>query len=291
MNPFELAGPQFLLFYLVFGFVLIGSVVVLRRSFELDSGMKVQVTDPYAIAFLRGGAAEAMRLASTGLIDRRLLAMDEEEKLKVSDRAAPKLVSDPLESAILEHFRTKNDIKSMFTAAAVQEQCARIKAGLEERGLMPNGMAKVRNILICFAAIAILWFTALIKIDMALTRHHPFGFLIILVIVFTIVMLVLMGYKRTVRGEHFVVDMKNLFEPLRKRSANLVARNSNTDALLMGAVFGVTALPEGPYPYVKKLFQKPDSSSSGCGSSSSSSCGSSSCGGGGCGGGCGGCGS
>jgi len=108
--------------------------------------------------------------------------------------------------------------------------------------------------------------------------------------VFSIVTLVISFPKRTVRGEHFLRDMQRLFKPLRERAKGSDFYANTSELMLLGSVFGIVALPEQNYPYVKTLFAKADAGSgSSCGSSSS--CSSSSSCGGGCGGGCGGCGS
>jgi hypothetical protein len=70
VNPLDLSGPEFLLFYLVMGAFLLIAVAVLRRFGEPDSLLAVSLNDPYQIAYLRGGANEVLRLATVGLIDR-----------------------------------------------------------------------------------------------------------------------------------------------------------------------------------------------------------------------------
>ena len=70
MNPFDLAGPEFLVFYLILGGSLLAMLFLLRRFGEPDASVSVQLTDPYEIAYVRGRANEVMRLATVGLIDR-----------------------------------------------------------------------------------------------------------------------------------------------------------------------------------------------------------------------------
>ena len=55
MNPFELPGPQFLVFYAALGVALAIALVLVRRAYEPDASVAVQLTDPYEIACLRGG--------------------------------------------------------------------------------------------------------------------------------------------------------------------------------------------------------------------------------------------
>ena len=58
MNPFDLPGPEFLFFYLVFGIVILVAVVLIRRGGE-TAGNTPRLTDPYMIAYLRAGEDEA----------------------------------------------------------------------------------------------------------------------------------------------------------------------------------------------------------------------------------------
>lgn len=47
MNPFDLAGPQFLQFYLCFAAAVILALFALRRTRESSDATKVNLTDPY----------------------------------------------------------------------------------------------------------------------------------------------------------------------------------------------------------------------------------------------------
>jgi hypothetical protein len=64
VNPFYLSGPQFLLFYIVFAGVVIAGVVFWRRRAELSASTpRIDLSDPYLIAYLRGGEKEVERVA------------------------------------------------------------------------------------------------------------------------------------------------------------------------------------------------------------------------------------
>ena len=73
MNPFDLYGPQFLAFYAALTVATMIVVVVLRRRRELARWSSVELTDPYLIAYLRGGKNEVIRTAIISLVDRGLL--------------------------------------------------------------------------------------------------------------------------------------------------------------------------------------------------------------------------
>ena len=88
MFPFSLAGPPFLLFFVVFAAVCI---VVARRSLRAaEDGLrpKLALDDPYRIAYLRAGPHEALRVAAVSLYDRGLLQVDGERLVAASDGSA-----------------------------------------------------------------------------------------------------------------------------------------------------------------------------------------------------------
>src|SRR5215510_2336538 len=101
MNPFDLRGPEFLLFYAVLSVVVIGLLTLVRRRFELREGQRVKLTDPYLIAHLRGGPQEAIRVATVSLIDRGLIESQTGGRLSLKDASAEGLVQHPVEKAVV----------------------------------------------------------------------------------------------------------------------------------------------------------------------------------------------
>jgi len=55
MSPFDLRGPEFLLFYAILGVLVSGVLYTSRRRIDPPGEVKVDMSDPYLIAFLRGG--------------------------------------------------------------------------------------------------------------------------------------------------------------------------------------------------------------------------------------------
>ena len=55
MFPYNLNGPEFLLFYLILSIVVIGTMIYLQRNSESGGAPKADLSDPYLIAYLRGG--------------------------------------------------------------------------------------------------------------------------------------------------------------------------------------------------------------------------------------------
>src|SRR5262245_10580229 len=108
MFPFDLPGPQFLVFYALFALAVILTLNIGRRLHEAGPAPQIDTTDPYLFACLRGGPAEVARVATLGLIDRG--------QLVISDRRvkwAPHTRIDPrrprTEQAVLRHFEHEDD--------------------------------------------------------------------------------------------------------------------------------------------------------------------------------------
>jgi uncharacterized protein (TIGR04222 family) len=287
MNPFELPGPLFLIFFALMGTVLLAGLLWVRRSWEPDPTIPVHLTDPYEIACLRGGTTEVLRLATTGLIDRGLLEVDGQQ-LKVANQDMAKMIRHPVERAILDNFWTGNDVTSLFARESLRHEGEKYETLLQQRGLIADKDARIQQLLTSVGSIGVLWVTAITKVELAIERGYSYGFLVVLAIGFSIASLALSIVRKTRRGEHFLKDMEGLFTPLRNRAGTFVPKSNTDEAVLLAAVFGTVALPSGTYPYVKQLFAQADQAAgggSGCGSSCGSGCG------GGCAGGCGGCGS
>ncbi|MBZ5600858.1 MAG: TIGR04222 domain-containing membrane protein [Acidobacteriia bacterium] len=284
MNPFDLYGPEFLVFYFALGVALLAGLWYLRRNAGPDPSMPVHLTDPYQIAYLRGGANEVLRLATIGLIDRGLLTASG-TKVRIADASLAARVAHPVERPILEHFRNEAEATSVFSNSTLKSACEPYAAPLIGLGLIPDAATKTRVLMYAVGVAAVLVLVTIVKVQIALARGRSnTQFLILLTIFFVVAALISGVLRRTRRGEAFLGDMRTLLGSLKDRSAAFVPRANTDEVLLLSAVFGVAALPAAAYPYAKTLYPKADSS---CGSSS---CGSS-CGGGGCGGGCGGCGS
>src|SRR6185503_19282142 len=62
VNPFDLTGPEFLIFYLGLAAVVIGVQFLWRRQSESRNALKIDLADPYLIASLRGGDNEVIRV-------------------------------------------------------------------------------------------------------------------------------------------------------------------------------------------------------------------------------------
>jgi len=261
VNPFDLRGPEFLLFYIILCAVVFLALFLIRRAIESDSPPKVDVGDPCLIAYLRGGEKETLQVALVSLIDRGLLVLTGTQ-IKRADNAAPSAVRRPIEKALMETYA---------------------KPGTRARWL-------------CFTlAFFLLGLVGASKIYIALERGRTnVQFLIILMVVAFVIAAKVSFPRLTARGTAMLKDVQTLYAGLKDRAASLRPGGATIEPMMLAAAFGVGALAGEGFAYTATLFPRPRRSSGGSSwgdsGSGGSSCGSS-CGGGGCGGGCGGCGS
>src|ERR1700687_5193637 len=73
MSPFDLRGPEFLVFYIALGLVMFLVLYVARQWAEPTDAVRIDLSSPYLISYLRGGKNELLRVATISLIHRGLL--------------------------------------------------------------------------------------------------------------------------------------------------------------------------------------------------------------------------
>jgi uncharacterized protein (TIGR04222 family) len=323
MNPFELRGPEFLLFYFCFGLAVIIAIVVLRRRAESGDAPRIDLGDPYLIAYLRGGEDEALRLAVISLVDRGVLAMDG-KFIRRADHVTSGMVKYPIEYEALRKFDATGEEASVFEAASVLEDHSLKSAlqpyrdKLERAGLMPDANVRRDRRMRLLLALMALGVVGVIKIQIGLSLGKPVALLVVMMISAMVIAAAFSFPRLTALGKATLEDITNLYSGLRTRINSFSPGGASAELAMFAAVFGVAALAGTPFAYEEDLFRRTTSSSfwgtsassscgtsacssggssdggSSCGGSSDggSSCGGSSDGGGGCGGGgCGGCGS
>jgi uncharacterized protein (TIGR04222 family) len=280
MWPFDLRGPEFLLFYLATAAIVITALILLRHVGEPTDTPKVNLSDPYLIAFLRGGKNEALRVVTMSLFDRGLLTMGATKTAIKSTEGAWGKTRSELEQKIVKHFTPSADAATLFKMKDANPEMERYGAELTGLGLLPDADRKTSSSIRMWLAIILLVGLAVTKITVAIqTGHNNFGFLVTLGILLPIGVVAAAKPSRTKAGDRMIADLRTLFDGLKQRSEQIQNGASPAEFTLMAAVFGMATVP-----YAKALF--PQSSSS-CGGGCGSSSGGSSCGGGGCGG-CGG---
>ena len=153
MNPFSLTGPQFLLFYAALVFATLFVLARVRRSSESGDPGRVSLTDPYLIAYLRGGPNEALRVASVALADRGHLVADGTTlQAKENTRS-----QNPLEVALLTKFREFGAATSIFTDKTLAAATEPLRDSLAGLGLLPGPADNRARFRLYLLALAVLW--------------------------------------------------------------------------------------------------------------------------------------
>jgi uncharacterized protein (TIGR04222 family) len=296
VNPFDLRGPEFLGFYAAFAAVVLLATYFIRRALD-GAGDPPRLSDPYALAMIRGGREEAVKTALLALHERGAIAVDGRKAVPAEGaRLAP-----GLEAALGERLRAQPAWASAVSDQGVKRALDATEASLRSQGLLPDALTRRRRIALCFAAEFLLVGVAATKIAVALSRGRTnVLFLVLFAALAAFLAWRASSSKTTRKGERLIDDVKRLVlgrASAARRSAHPDPADWAAMVALMAAVGGEAAAP-GPFRVKRALWPRPvTSGGSSCGASfSSSSCGgTSSCGsscGGGCGGGgCGGCGS
>jgi uncharacterized protein (TIGR04222 family) len=298
MNPFDWRGPEFLFFYLIYSTVVIVILAWLLKQAETFRAPKLDLGDPYLIAHLRGGKNEVLRVAVISLIDRGLLIASG-ENLSLGKNASPDMVRTPLDQSILQTFTYSAAASTVFQDAKLGLHADRYGETLKALRLLPDAELTAARWLRFLVGVLLLVGVGGVKVLIALSRGRTnISFLMILMAIAIVVARYVSFPRLTAIGEDVLKDIQNLYGGLRNRAAVISMGGATIEAVMLAAVFGISALSSTTFAFTKDLFPRAQQSSgasssscgSSCGSSGGSSCGSS-CGGGGCGGGCGGCGS
>jgi uncharacterized protein (TIGR04222 family) len=286
MNPLDLPGPAFLVFYVILCAVVTVAARLVVAALESRRPSSLALDDPYQIAWLRGGAPEAARIAVLSLVDRGVLEVNKDKKLARRSASPWDAPRQPLERAVYDLAANPADAGALFKDRAVSEVCAGYRERLAKAGLVPDADGEGNRLLILAVALAIVLGIAVLKAGVALSRgKENLAFLAVLAVVAAVVLWKQILRRRTRAGDTALGDLRRLFDALKGRAASIQAGRMTNDAMLLAAVFGLSALPGTGFATLHSFFPKASSSSGGsCGSS----CGSGGCGGGG---GCGGCGS
>jgi uncharacterized protein (TIGR04222 family) len=293
VNPLDLPGPQFLAFYAALALVTLAAVRIGRRRPDV-SGMPSRIDDPLALASLREGPDEAIRVAALSLLDRRLLQSRGGSVLAVAPEHTARRT---LERALLRAFSTERPGGFAFQDPGVRTAAEAIDADLARAGLLASGgalAARGRARWIGAAALAVV---AVAKIGVAWARgRHHVGFLV-LEAALAVWLALALGEpaRRTSKGDKAVELARRAFARLEGGAAAIAPGGGTNELALAAAVFGPAVLPPLGMALLTEAslapVTRPGSGWSWDTSWGSSSCGGSSCGGGCGGGGCGGCGS
>lgn len=276
MNPFDLRGPEFLVFYVVYIAVLFLGVKVVWKIATARKDPPLP-RHPYEIAFLRGGAREAAKVAVLSLLQSRVVFKTDKTRYFAHQREARNL-TEPLDRSVVQHFQryvVPDQAKLIELAEAVAPH---YKQRLVALGLWASGRRNVARLLTMLGLFAAIWIVAGMKMSIAFDRGHSnVGFLIGIASIATFGALAFMvpAEGRTIAGDEALATL---------RALNKNAGGAG-DLVFYAAIFGAAAVALEGNPFYD------ESAAHGSGGSGGGSCGGSGSGGdGGGGGGCGGCG-
>ena len=296
-NPFDWSGPWFLFAYLIFGtFVYyLARELLIRMELRNPHAQLSLADDPYRIAFLRGGALEAVKIAAIVLVDRGLLRADG-PLLETASADSLRFASHDIERDVLRLYLGRpGHSKELAEQAEMLPSCRAYQETLTQQELLVGPPLLRRRERITWPAHYLLLTVAAVKAVIAISRqHYNLLFLALLLAIFLLMLRGLRTQATSWSAQRLLTDLRMLFGRLNMRSSRLNAGSSSADMALLAAIFGLGALPLSVYAYVAELFPVPrpntggDSSSGGTGDSSSG--GGDGGGGDGGGSGCGGCG-
>jgi uncharacterized protein (TIGR04222 family) len=297
-NPFDWSGPWFLLAYLVFSLLVyyLAREWLIRQELRNPHARLTLADDPYRIAFLRGGALEAVKIAAIVLVDRGLLRA-QGPLLETASADSLRFASHDIERDVLRlYLGRQGHSKELAVQADTLPSCRAYQDSLTQQELLLGPPLLRRRERITWVAHYLLLTVAAVKAVIAIGNgHYNLLFLALLLAIF---LLKLRGLrKRTASwgAQRLLTDLRMLFGRLNMRASRLQAGSSSGDMALLAAIFGIGALPPSVYAYVAELYPVPrqstggDASSGGTGDSGGSSSGGDG-GGSSCGSGCGGCG-
>lgn len=288
MNPFDLPGPQFLLFYAVLFVVLMGLAAYFRWSLRLPSDdIDIESLKPSEVAYLAGGADRAIDAAIARLVHSQVLAVDTSQGRLTKKRDVP-VDAPKLERAIVLAAAAEGGAKIADVREAAKTGLEPIRERLEELGLVVDSRTATPRIFPLVVAL-IVPLVGVIKIGVGVSRDRPVGFLVFGTIFAAIVALAAFARPvlRSRRGDRVLARLKDDNAAMEVQIGRRADDLSGDDLMLAVGLFGVGVLSTGPLVDLHSALRK----SSSANSSWASSCSSTGCGGGGgCGGGCGGCG-
>ena len=296
VNPFDWSGPWFLLAYLIFGVLVyyLARELLIRQELRNPHAQLSLADDPYRIAFLRGGALEAVKIAAIVLVDRGLLRA-EGPLLETASADSLRFARHDIERDVLRlYLGRQGHSKELAAQAEMLPACRAYHETLTQQEMLVGPPLLRRRARITWPAHWLLLTVAAVKAVIAISRqHYNLLFLALLLAIFLLMLRGLRTQATSWSAQRLLTDLRMLFGRLNQRASRLQAGSSSADMALLAAIFGLGALPLSVYAYVAELYPVPrqgTGSDSSSGSTGDSSSGGGDGGGDGGGSGCGGCG-
>jgi uncharacterized protein (TIGR04222 family) len=293
VNPFDLRGPEFLLFYGALCLATTAALIGLRRRLEGGPLPTLHEVDPYEAAYLRGGPSEALHVVTLSLLDRGLIVRAGD--VLHARQGAQSLARRPIELAVLQALASPNRLRALFLSPITRAAREAMARALRARRLLVGPREIAWRLLAGSAALAGLLWTGYTKLEIAAARgRHNTGLLMVLMCLVPVAIYLALRGRRTALGAAALDQMRSRFARLRQRSAEIRPGGATNEIALIAGVFGLAAVAGAGQADAEFLAKARTVGASGpgagCGSGCSSGGGGGGCGGGGCGGGCGGCG-
>ncbi len=216
---FDWKGPDFLWFYAAaFVAALVWSLLRRARAtekFSLPEAVEVELTDPYELAYLAGGAPRCtqvvvVRLIRAGAVEWKKAKLLGESKLVATGKAEPDLndIERTVYSSVLGYGKKGMPLTSL--PLLVGTRLSGIESKLAKLGLRPTQSEEGGRG--CFIALPLLILAlfGVVKVIIGLSRDKPvaflFGFLIVTVL--AMVFIAAARKKLTPAGERMLENMR-----------------------------------------------------------------------------------
>ncbi|MGR9106295.1 MAG: TIGR04222 domain-containing membrane protein [Gammaproteobacteria bacterium] len=293
-SPLDFKGPEFLDFFWKVWLISVLLAVILRYFLRLPgtAGMRTTDfrTDPYLVAYVRGGGALAGTAAMAGLVQAKYLEADAKGYLQRASVNAPQNLH-PLQKAVLKQVHISHKTRVADVRSGLVHELAALETRGEQEGMITARGSRTLARWLPFALAMSVPLLGIAKIIIGVSRDKPVGFLVLLTIVASLIAGIgfLRDPYRSRRGSAWLSRLERRNRSLKSAiGAHDPIQEADQLALAIG-LFGVPVLASLGHEALKQTFIPPASSSSsacggGCGGDGG---GSSGCGGGG---GCGGCG-
>jgi uncharacterized protein (TIGR04222 family) len=316
VNPFDLSGPGFLVFYWTLSIISLLFIYWLRLSSDVTGRPAQMTSDPCLLAYLRDGYPEVVRVALLTLVDEGAIAVKDRELSLAPEGTRPRFQRKrtAVEQQLLDYLARPATVDQIVDGGIGRDACLGYQVTLEDFGYLRRSadLASVRAA--CVGLAILLAAVAFIKFAVAWSRGHT-NVVFLIFSGLTAVWLVLkvgsFHARITTRGEQALDGAEALLAGARERLKAASAALLGPELAWIAAAFGFSVFNFTPNDFAfwpalafasGSRYKPPherqtdssfwSSSSCGSGGSSCGGGGASSCGGGGgCGGGgCGGCG-
>ncbi len=295
LNPLDMAGRDFLGFYLIVCAIVITAAMIARMVLRHGNPMveDSQLT-PYQTAYLAGGADGALRASVAALVASERLRIVERSPDSWFGRSQYQLVcdepatdGDPLEEALCNAALSANNSEPRQVIAAARPAAEAIENTLAEQGLVETDASFLLARWVPLLMLATVWLLGAAKVGVGVSRGKPVAFLIVSLIALGVVGVYFWRRPlRTRAGDRVLAKTKGEHRGLRSMHLQDDSSIGMPELVLAAGLFGVAALDHPGIAQLQSAMSRAsaDRSSTSSGFSSGGGCGS-----GGCGGGCGGC--